>query len=176
MRVRQVILFTFVTILIGIATVAAYRFWPMRPLPPNTKADKVLVMKSERRLVLLRAGEPLKSYRVSLGANPEGHKQQQGDERTPEGCYRIGGRNPMSRFHLSLRISYPNAADRKQAHERGVSPGGDIMIHGTPNGYGFIGRLHQFIDWTDGCIAVTDGEIEEIWRAVPNGVPIEIRP
>ena len=118
---------------------------------------------------LLRDGKVLRTYRIALGDAPVGHKRQQGDERTPEGDYTISFRNAKSRFHLSLRVSYPNAADRAQAAARGVDPGGDIMIHGnTPPGY--TG------DWTDGCIAVTDAEIEEIWRLVPVGTPIRIDP
>jgi murein L,D-transpeptidase YafK len=111
----------------------------------------------------------LKTYRIVLGDAPVGHKTQQGDERTPEGRYRITFRNDKSRFHLSLRVSYPNEADRAQARRRGVDPGGDIMIHGgTPPGY----RR----DWTDGCIAVTNDEMEEVWRLVPVGTPIRIDP
>ncbi|WP_240635374.1 L,D-transpeptidase family protein [Lysobacter enzymogenes] len=133
------------------------------------QADFIVVDKSARRMQLLRGGKLLKSYAILLGDAPTGHKRQQGDERTPEGEYRISGRNQNSRFHLSLRVSYPNAADRKQAQARGVDPGGDIMIHGgTPPGY----RR----DWTDGCIAVTDREIEDIWSRVPTGTPIRIDP
>ncbi len=162
-------------ILLAILAIAAFQFWPSAPLPTRARADKVLVIKSERRLVLLRSGKPLRSYRVALGADPVGHKNRQGDARTPEGNYRIDWRNPKSKFHLSLHISYPNKADKARARKQGVSPGGDIMIHGMANGYGYIGRLHRFLDWTNGCIAVTDREIKEIWRAVPNGTPIEIR-
>lgn len=133
------------------------------------QADAIRVFKSTRRMELLRGGKVLRSYRIALGDAPVGHKRQQGDERTPEGDYRITYRNPQSRFHLSLRVSYPNRADREQARKRGVDPGGDIMIHGsTPPGY--TG------DWTDGCIAVTNAQIEEIWRLVPVGTPIRINP
>lgn len=133
------------------------------------QADAIRVFKSTRRMELLRGGKVLRSYRIALGDAPVGHKRQQGDERTPEGDYRITYRNPQSRFHLSLRVSYPNQADREQARKRGVDPGGDIMIHGsTPPGYKG--------DWTDGCIAVTNAQIEEIWRLVPVGTPIRINP
>lgn len=143
--------------------------WPPSPAPVAERADEIRVDKSERRMRLLRGGHEIRSYRILLGDAPVGHKRQQGDERTPEGDYRISGRNPRSRFHLSLRVSYPAAADRAQARARGVDPGGDIMIHGgTPPGY--------TRDWTDGCIAVTDTEIEEIWRLVPDGTPIRIAP
>lgn len=137
--------------------------------PRTEQADAIRVFKSTRRMELLRGGKVLRSYRIALGDTPVGHKRQQGDERTPEGDYRITYRNAQSRFHLSLRVSYPNQADREQARKRGVDPGGDIMIHGsTPPGY--TG------DWTDGCIAVTNAQIEEIWRLVPVGTPIRIDP
>jgi murein L,D-transpeptidase YafK len=137
--------------------------------PKSQQADAIRVFKSARKMQLLRDGEVLRVYRISLGNAPVGHKRQQGDERTPEGNYRITYRNARSRFHLSLRVSYPNPADRERARKRGVDPGGDIMLHGsTPPGY--------TRDWTDGCIAVTNAQIEEIWRLVPVGTPIRIDP
>jgi murein L,D-transpeptidase YafK len=111
-----------------------------------------------------------------LGRNPVGPKLREGDKRTPEGLYAIESHNPRSSFHRALKVSYPSAADRIAAAKRGVAPGGDIMIHGIRNGLGFIGRLQRRLDWTAGCIAVTNPEIEEIYRAVPDGTPIEIRP
>ena len=146
-----------------------------KPLPPEAKADKVLVLKGERKLMLMDGEQVLKTYSIVLGESPRGHKQQEGDERTPEGLYTIDYRNPRSVAHLSLHISYPNDEDKARAKAKGVSPGGMIMIHGILNGFGWIGPLHRLFDWTDGCIAVTDGEMDEIWRAVPNGTPIEIR-
>jgi murein L,D-transpeptidase YafK len=140
-------------------------------------AAKIIVFKSERRMELLDVkSEILKTYEVSLGGNPEGPKSQQGDSKTPEGIYKISGRNPGSSYHLSLRISYPNKQDIVKAEPLGVSPGGDIFIHGLPNGRGFLGFQHLLYDWTDGCIAVTNQEIEEIWNMVPDDTPIEIRP
>jgi len=133
-------------------------------------------MKSDRRLQLLFEGRVVRAYRIALGARPEGHKEREGDERTPEGRYTIDARNPASDFFLSLHVSYPNAEDRARARARGVSPGGDIMIHGLPNHWGWIGPLHRLFDWTDGCMAVTNGEMQEIWDSVPVGTPIEIRP
>ena len=157
--------------------IAFVRFLPdAPPLPEGARADKVLVLKGERKLVLLKDNAPLKSYEVALGWSPEGHKVQEGDGKTPEGNYLIDWRKPDSSFHRALHISYPNAADKSHARKLGVSPGGAIMIHGMRNGAGWIGKLHRFADWTNGCIAVTDTEIREIWRAVPNGTPIEIRP
>lgn len=146
------------------------------PLSDRVQADKVLIEKKARRLTLLSNGEVLKTYHIALGANPKGPKVCQGDGRTPEGIYRIDCRNPNSRHHLALHISYPNAADRNRARRRGVPPGRDIMIHGIRNELGWLGGLHRFIDWTDGCIAVTNSEIKEIWRAVPDGTEVEIRP
>lgn len=149
---------------------------PTAPLPAGTAADRIVIDKSARSLTLFRRGQPLKSYEVALGSNPVGHKQQQGDGRTPEGQYKIDYRSPNSSFHRSLHISYPDAADVRSARRRGVSPGGDIMIHGLPNGMGAIGALHLASDWTKGCIAVTNEEIEEIWRVVPDGTVVEITP
>ena len=140
------------------------------------RADRILVEKSARRLTLLWKGRAVKSYRVALGDKPLGRKQCQGDNRTPEGLYRIDARNAGSSYHRSLHVSYPSAQDAANARRLGCRPGGDIMIHGIKNGYGAIGAAHALTDWTLGCIAVTDGEIEEIWAAVPNGTPVEILP
>ena len=139
-------------------------------------ADKVLIEKKARRLTLLRNSIAIRKYRVALGSNPEGPKTCQGDERTPEGHYIINGRNRNSQYHRSLRVSYPNATDQAAAAKRKCKPGGDIFIHGLPNGKGWIGKGHTLYDWTLGCIAVTNQEIEEIWRLVPNGAAVEIRP
>ena len=139
-------------------------------------ADKVIVIKHERRLILQRDGAVLREYRVALGRNPVGHKLAEGDGRTPEGLYRIDARNPNSRFFRSLRISYPNADDKASAAERNVEPGGQIMIHGLPGGRPFVADGEGFPDWTEGCIAVTNEEMMAIWSAVPVGTPIEIRP
>jgi murein L,D-transpeptidase YafK len=135
---------------------------------------RILVRKAKRELALLYQGRVLRSYRVALGSNPVGPKRRRGDGKTPEGLYTITGRNSSSAFHRSLRISYPDAADR--ARREGVNPGGDIMIHGLPNGQGYIGKAHRLVDWTDGCIAVTDEEIEEIWRLASNRTPVQIDP
>ena len=140
------------------------------------RADRIIVRKFARELTLYRAGRPLKTYRVALGHGEPGPKRRQGDNRTPEGPYHISGRNPHSAYHRALRISYPEPADITAAAARGEDPGGDVMIHGIRNGLGWLGRLHRLVDWTAGCIAVTDREIEEMWRAVPDGTPIEIEP
>ena len=127
-------------------------------------------------MILYHKDVVLASYKIALGRSPEGHKTQRGDGKTPEGKYTISGRNSKSRFHLSLRISYPGPQDLIKARELGVDPGGDIMIHGLPPSFAYLGSLHRLVDWTEGCIAVTDDEIEDIWKMVPIGVPIEIRP
>jgi len=139
-------------------------------------ADKILIEKKERRLTLISKDKVLKTYKIALGGNPNGPKERQGDHKTPEGTYVIDSRNKDSRYHLSLHISYPNEKDKKRAKELGVSPGGDIMIHGIKNGFSWIGDFHTERDWTKGCIAVTDEEIEEIDKLVPNGTIVEIRP
>lgn len=137
-------------------------------------ADYLLVDKSERLLVVYGGGKPIRAYRdLGFGDAPAGHKRFEGDERTPEGVYTIDWRNPNSRYHLSLRISYPDAEDRAFAAGHGRSPGGDIFLHGQPNGYAGPPLAG---DWTDGCIALSNAEIEELWRLVPDGTPIEIRP
>ena len=140
------------------------------------KADKIVVLKSKRLLLLVQEGEIVKAYKVALGKKPVGQKMCAGDKKTPEGTYTIDSRNADSKFHKALHISYPNETDLLNAHKKGVSPGGDIMIHGLPNHKTDIGALHRSFDWTDGCIAVTNSEIEEIWQLVPDGTPIEIKP
>ncbi|MBZ5535067.1 MAG: L,D-transpeptidase family protein [Acidobacteriia bacterium] len=139
-------------------------------------ADRILVEKSARRLSLLRGGTVIKTYKVALGGQPVGPKVCQGDKRTPEGKYVIDGRNKNSHYHWSLHVSYPNSEDRANAKKRGCNPGGDIYIHGLPNGYNWAGIVHTAYDWTLGCIAVRDQEIEEIWGLVPNGTAVEIKP
>jgi murein L,D-transpeptidase YafK len=138
-------------------------------------ADKILVLKGERKLILLKNDEPVKEYQIALGRNPTGRKVRQGDSRTPEGIYRIDSRKTRSKFHMALHISYPNKNDLARAKALGVSPGGMIMIHGLGDVLGFLGSYHTAADWTRGCIAVTNEEIEEIWRAVPDGILVEIR-
>ena len=140
------------------------------------RADHVLVLKSQRVLILMKGTREIKRYKVSLGTAPVGPKTRQGDHHTPEGEYVIDRRNAHSSFYRALHVSYPNKADRESARRAGVEPGGGIMIHGLPNGFGSLGHLHLKRDWTDGCIAVTDEEMDEIWQLVPDGTPIEIRP
>ena len=142
----------------------------------SPKADRVIVIKHEHKLMLMHGQSVLKTYSVALGPVSTGAKEQKGDHRTPEGLYVLDSRNPHSHYYKAIHISYPSAEDRKRAARLGVSPGGDVFIHGLPNGYGAVGSAHRLHDWTDGCIAVTDNEMDEIWALVPNGTPIEIRP
>ena len=154
----------------------------LSPPPPSapptqgvpSQADYVLVDKSDRTLTLFNRGVPFKSYLgLQLGGDPVGPKHFEGDARTPEGSYQIDTRNPRSAYHLSLHISYPSAADRAYAVTHRRSPGGEIFIHGQPND---LAEGREPGDWTDGCIAVSNDEIEALWREVPDGTPIEIRP
>jgi murein L,D-transpeptidase YafK len=137
-------------------------------------AESVLVDKSERKLWLISKGRKYREYDISLGKSPLGHKQRLGDKRTPEGRYVIDYRNPESRYHLSLHIDYPRERDLQQALDKGIDPGGNIFIHGLPNGSGQRHGTLRGKDWTDGCIAVNNREIEEIWALVMDGTPIEI--
>jgi len=169
--VRSLIVFASV-----ITIFLCFHFLPITAFASVIKADKVVVIKSKRVILLMNNGEILRAYRVSLGKQPVGRKTRQGDQKTPEGTYVIDSRITDSKFYLALHISYPNDSDVKNAQRLGVEPGGDIMIHGLPNGLGKkVGKLHRLTDWTDGCIAVTNSEIEEIWQMVSDGTPIEIK-
>jgi murein L,D-transpeptidase YafK len=177
-RSTRIVLVIFCVVVAVIGTAVAIR-GPRRitgRLPDGTTIDRIVVEKSARKLSVLHHGKEIKNYRIALGGHPIGPKEQEGDMKTPEGLYAIDSRNPHSDYHLALHISYPKPDDVARAAARGVSAGSDIMIHGLPNGQGWIGNLHQRKDWTLGCIAVTDEEIEELWRITPDGTPIEIRP
>lgn len=139
-------------------------------------ADLVVVKKQQRQLLLLNNGQVIRSYDISLGFNPVGHKRYEGDGRTPEGRYYLTWRNPQSRFYKSIHISYPNQFDIERAHRLGRTPGGFIMIHGIPNRFARAPELFEGIDWTEGCIAVSNSDIEEIWHLVADHTPIEIYP
>ena len=142
----------------------------------HERADSVLVVKSERKLYLLRAGEVLREFDVSLGLVPTGHKQREGDFRTPEGRYYLEARNPSSDYFLSIKVSYPNSEDRARARAAGVDPGGQIMIHGLPNEPKREESSYRGWDWTDGCIAVSNSDMIDIWLMTGESTPIEIRP
>ena len=140
------------------------------------KADAVLVRKNERKMYLLKNEKPFREYKVVLGANPKGHKQQKGDERTPEGQYVLDYKKSDSDFYKAIHISYPNDDDRKRAWKSGVNPGGSIMIHGQKNELSWLSFISQSLDWTNGCIAVKNHDMDEIWKAVCVGTPITIEP
>ena len=175
---QQVKLTVILTALILICAFAIYLYahhnWNL--LATGTTIDRIVVEKSARRLSVFRKGNRVKTYQIALGRSPLGAKEQEGDMKTPEGFYKIDGRNPQSSFHLALHVSYPSHEDDKRAAGRGVSAGYDIMIHGIQNGHGWIGAFHRWNDWTAGCIAVTNEEMEELWRVTPDGTTIEIRP
>lgn len=147
---------------------------PKNPIPASTVIDRVFVHKSDRVLTLMSDDKAIRSYRIALGGSPSGHKQQEGDQRTPVGIYTLDYKNENSIAHRSIHISYPNDEDKARAKSLEVNPGGDIMFHGQMNGFGHLGWLNQRRDWTDGCIAVTNAEMDEIMVSVILGTPIEI--
>lgn len=140
------------------------------------QADKVIVRKGDRKLHLVRDGEAFRTFDIALGPEPLGHKEEEGDNRTPEGTYWLDLRNPRSDYFLSIRISYPNETDRKVARQKGVHPGGQIMIHGQPNTPTYSAGYYRQADWTNGCIAVSNSDMIDIWLMTPSRVPIEILP
>lgn len=151
-------------------------FLSTAPSVSSQKADKVLVVKSERRLYLINNGETFATYKVTFGGKPKGHKQAQGDQKTPEGHYVLGYKNANSSYYKSIHISYPNNKDRENAKRLGVSPGGDIMIHGQLNGWEWAAPIVQLFSWTDGCIALSNKDMDQVWSSIDPGTPIEIRP
>ncbi len=165
-----------VVLMLIVTGLGAWRLWPRSALPQDAEADLVVVHKAAHRLELYRKGALLKSYAVSLGRHPNGPKQRQGDGKTPEGEYRLDYRKANSSFHRAMHISYPAPTDIALARSHGIEPGGSVMIHGMKNGFGWLGPLHLVVDWTDGCVAVTDEEMDEIWRAVPDGTKILLKP
>jgi murein L,D-transpeptidase YafK len=156
----------------GMAAGAGQQLSMLSTLQP----DRVVVLKAERRLVLMRGDQVLKVYRVALGRYAKGAKRRQGDAKTPEGTYTLDYRLDNSAFYKAIHISYPNPRDRARARSMGVDPGGKIMIHGIANGWTPVELGHPSLDWTQGCIAVTNREMDEIWRLVKTGTPIEIHP
>jgi murein L,D-transpeptidase YafK len=144
--------------------------------PGAQQATRIVVEKNAHKMTLFAEARVLHVYQVALGGQPVGAKTREGDHRTPEGVYVIDYRQPASKYHLALHVSYPNESDRARARKLGVDPGGAIMIHGLDARFAYFGVLHRWVDWTDGCVAVTNSEIEEIFRLVPVGTPVEIRP
>ncbi|MFL9844888.1 L,D-transpeptidase family protein [Flavobacterium rhizosphaerae] len=164
------------TLLVLVVVLAVYYFYPSHKLAPGTVIDKLVVNKSKRVMQAYNGNTLVKTYKIALGKNPVGHKQFEGDGKTPEGTYTINERNPNSGYHKNLGISYPNAEDIAYARRLGKLPGGLIKIHGLRNGRGYIGKFHRWKNWTAGCIAVTDEEIDELYKTViPNAV-IQIEP
>ncbi|WP_276497901.1 L,D-transpeptidase family protein [Pontibacter litorisediminis] len=154
----------------------AYNLFPEQELTPGTAIDRLIVYKSERKLLAYADNQLVKTYTISLGRKPDGRKEFEGDRRTPEGTYTINDKNPNSAYHKNLGISYPSADDIAHAKKLGKPVGGAIKIHGLRNGTSVIGKLHRWADWTQGCIAVTNDEISELYEAVAVGTPIEIHP
>jgi murein L,D-transpeptidase YafK len=155
---------------------AVYYFFPENKLPANKKIDKLVVLKGKRIMEVYSNGQIIKTYKIALGQNPTGDKESEGDKRTPEGEYRINDKNANSSFHKNLGISYPNTQDTEEAKKKNLEPGGEIKIHGIRNGFGFIGKFHRMLNWTAGCIAITDQEIDELYDNVAIGTPVVIRP
>lgn len=180
LRRHHLMLFLLLTVFSSAAVSAELRTLAYaEPQPTRSligKVNELVVHKEERRLYLMSGGRVVRDYRISLGKTPEGHKLYEGDSRTPEGSYTIDMRNPNSDFYKSIRISYPNPRDRRLAEAWGLSPGGNIMIHGLPNNVGDMAFAYKGLDWTDGCIAVTNEEMDEIWQLVEVGTPIRILP
>ena len=164
---------TFAILLFTVGT--SSRFFAPNDQNAMVKADSIVVEKALRTMKLMSGRKVLKTYSVALSIVPIGPKEHAGDHKVPEGHYIVDAKNSHSRFHLALHISYPNESDRQRARKLGARPGGDIEIHGLGK-YGWVGDLQQHVDWTDGCIAVTNSEIDEIWPLVATGTPVEIRP
>lgn len=170
---KTILLLTLILLLLGLVV---YYFYPEKKLPEGIKIDELIVYKSKRQLQAFSDGQLVKTYKISLGRNPVGHKEFEGDKKTPEGVYLIYDKNPNSGYHKNLGISYPNEKDKEHASALGKSAGGDIKIHGLRNGTGCIGKLHRWRDWTAGCIALTNKEIDELYNATTIGARIEILP
>ena len=153
-----------------------YYFLPEKKIAADAVIDRIMVFKSDERMEVYSGDQLLKTYSISIGKNSKGDKEYEGDKRTPEGTYIINDKNPNSGYHKNLGISYPNESDKKEAKQNGVSPGGEIKIHGIRDGLGFIGKFHRFMNWTAGCIALTNDEVDELYQHVPLGTPITISP
>ncbi|NUY80956.1 L,D-transpeptidase family protein [Flavobacterium sp. MAH-1] len=163
-------------ILVTIGSLLAYYFWPSKKLPKEARIDFIEVWKSKRKMDVFGNGKLLKTYRIALGKNPGGRKEFEGDNRTPEGSYLINARNPNSKFYKNLGISYPNESDLRHAEALGKPAGGDIKIHGLRNGRGYRGKFHRLKNWTAGCIAVTNSEMDELFESVTDNARITIHP
>lgn len=176
MSCRQLRLFRYCADLLFVVLITCAPSWAADKTPSPAKVNEIVIVKSAHRMTLLRGGQIVKTYRVALGGEPVGPKTREGDGKTPEGKYVIAANIAKSRFHRALLISYPNAADRERARKLGVNPGGAVEIHGLEAKFAWLGALHRQADWTAGCIAVTNVEIDEIWDMVDVSTPVEIRP
>jgi murein L,D-transpeptidase YafK len=169
---RRIIFIFLIVIMLGMTI---YNNYPPRPsLPDNITIDSLVVIKSKRQLLAFSKKQLIKTYHIALGGNPVGDKKYEGDKRTPEGLYFINDKNENSSFHKNLGVSYPNARDIREAASMGKPPGGDIKIHGLKNGLGIIGKLHRLTDWTNGCMALTNPEMDELFVHTPVGTPVKI--
>jgi len=173
MTKSKIIRLTISLIFLGLSV---YYFYPEDKLPADTRIDKIVVYKSKRQLLAYSYGQLVKTYKISLGRQPIGDKEFDGDKKTPEGLYFINEKNPNSDYHKNLGISYPDKDDKENAKRFGRLTGGDVKIHGLLNIIGFISKFHRWFDWTAGCIAVTNEEIDELYNAVKIGAEIEIKP
>lgn len=167
---------TYGTLLIATIIFVVYYFYPDTKLPSDINIDSLIVYKSKRELMVYSKGILIKTYKISIGKNPLGDKEFEGDKKTPEGIYFINGKNPKSGYYKNLGISYPNKQNIEASKKLGKPPGGDIKIHGLRNGTGFIGKFQRWYDWTAGCIALTDQEVDELYNTVKIGTKIEIKP
>jgi len=164
------------TVFLVIAVLTTYYFYPEDKLPDDAQIDNIVVYKSKRQMLVYSNGQLLKTYKVSLGRQPIGAKEFEGDKKTPEGVYFINDKNPNSRYHKTLGVSYPDKNNIEKAKRLGKPAGGDIKIHGPRNKMSFFGKFHRWFDWTLGCVAVTNEEIDELYRAIKIGTCIEINP
>jgi murein L,D-transpeptidase YafK len=171
-KTKPILIFLFAIILLAIV----YNLYPSEKLKPGEMIDKIVINKSKREMLIYSKGNLLKTYKIALGKNPIGDKQFEGDDKTPEGLYSINDKNPNSSYHKNLGVSYPNGNDSAEAKSFNKPVGGNIKIHGIRNYMGIIGKFHALRDWTKGCIAVSDEEIDELFEHVPIGTPIQINP
>ena len=163
-------------ILLIFSGLLTYYLFPENKLPNDIQIDNIVVYKSKREMFVYSNEKWLKTYKISLGRQPVGHKEFEGDKKTPEGIYSVNDKNPNSGYHKNLGVSYPDKDDMENAKQFGKPAGGDIKIHGIRNGIGFVGKFHRWFDWTSGCIALTNNEIDELYNAVKIGTRIEIKP
>jgi murein L,D-transpeptidase YafK len=173
----KVVKMSLLFLLFAIISALIYNFWPQQVLTKGTKIDHLLVKKSDKTMEAYFSGHLIKTYKISIGKNPKGHKVFEGDNKTPEGIYLINDRNPKSGYHKNLGVSYPNENDKASAKKIGRNPGGDIKIHGLPNGvFALFNKFHRFFGATNGCIMVTNAEVDELYTSVIPNAKIEIRP